>query len=274
MPQDTLEKKSLVRKVDNRLHYLKKSPPKTVTFPGKPSVSFESELSSKLLSGFGLYRDHEDVVRVSIEGTESKESSIVSISPLISSFKAAPGLSVLGRVKAIRGKRWLIDIGGSVDAVLNISSVSLPKSEQRRKSKEETYNIRQFFKEDQVLFLEVASAKSGTVNLLMRSAHHGILKNGVLIKVPSNTVGRSNNSVLDVDGIRVIIGMNGFIWVSGEPTDSVRDCVTDNTPEVLNEAQIEAFIKMQSVIKSLAEQKENNTITDQLLLKKYLNKED
>ena len=83
--------------------------------------------------------------------------------------------------------------------------------------------IGQFFKEGDLISAEVmqVNTQDGKISLQTRSIKYGCLSNGFLLKVDSNYVRRMKNHFVELEGpvgsaakIQLIIGTNGYIWIS------------------------------------------------------------
>jgi exosome complex component RRP4 len=61
---------------------------------------------------------------------------------------------------------------------------------------------------------EVQTIKDGGLNLHTRSLKYGKLKNGTMVVVPSVLIKRSKSHFLNIGQVDVILGMNGYLWVS------------------------------------------------------------
>ncbi|KAG5440417.1 hypothetical protein PCK2_000550 [Pneumocystis canis] len=97
-----------------------------------------------------------------------------------------------------------------------LSSINLPGGILRRKSETDELKMRTFFSEGDLLVAEVQTFFSdGSVSLHTRSLKYGKLRNGLLVQVPSNLIVRSNiHSYHLPNGTDVILGTNGYIWIS------------------------------------------------------------
>lgn len=76
-------------------------------------------------------------------GVMERINKLVSVRPLKSRYAAETGDVVVGRVSAIHGRNWKINLNARVDAVLGLSAVILPGGIQRRRTVEDELNMRQ-----------------------------------------------------------------------------------------------------------------------------------
>lgn len=123
----------------------------------------------------------------------------------------APGMQVQAR-------RWKVDIGARLDAVLMLSSINLPGGVQRRKLESDELQMRNYFAEGDVLVCEVqAFFGDGSVSLHTRSLRAGKLKlrNGVLVQLPSPAMmPRFKSHFISMPfGVDIVAGLNGRLWV-------------------------------------------------------------
>ncbi|WEJ97201.1 Exosome complex component rrp4 [Yamadazyma tenuis] len=108
------------------------------------------------------------------------------------------------------------------DAILMLGSVNLPGGVLRRKSESDELQMRNFLKEGDLLNAEVQSVFSnGSASLHTRSLKYGKLRNGIFLTVPSRLVVKSKNHTHKLSGdVSVILGINGFIWLSKTSTSN------------------------------------------------------
>ncbi|KAJ8450774.1 hypothetical protein Cgig2_021246 [Carnegiea gigantea] len=109
-------------------------------------------------------------------------------------YKPETGDIIVGRVVEVAQKRWRLEINSNQDAVLMLSSVTLPDGIQA-----EVRNLQH----------------DGTLQLHARSDKYGKLERGQLLSVPSYLVKRRKQHFhqLDQYGVLLILGCNGYVWV-------------------------------------------------------------
>ncbi|CAK7901104.1 exosome complex component Rrp4p [[Candida] anglica] len=167
------------------------------------------------MKGHGTYFLH-DQTYSSVAGNVSRVNRLLSVIPLRGRYQAETGDHVVGRITEVGPKRWKVDIGCKQDAVLMLGSVNLPGGVLRRKSESDELQMRNFLKEGDLLNAEVQSIfTNGSASLHTRSLKYGKLRNGIFLKVPSSLVVKSKNHSYQLPGnINVIVGVNGYIWLS------------------------------------------------------------
>lgn len=113
----------------------------------------------------------------------------------------------------------MVDINSYQHGVLNLTSINLPGGIQRRKSEEDQLNMRNYFKEGDMISAEVMQVNSndGKISLQARNLKYGKLLNGFVLKLDSNFIRRMRNHIMyffeDSTPIGVIIGTNGYVWI-------------------------------------------------------------
>ena len=186
-----------------------------------------------LLRGHGTYTVDASLVATTA-GIVERVGKLVTVRPVKGKYVGEVGDIVVGRVKAVGSKRWLVEIAAMKDGILHLSSVNLPGGEQRKRNYEDALHMRAFFSEGDLISAEVQSTQQdGSCSVHTRSLRYGKLENGLLFVAPSHLVQRLKQHSVSLDcGVDVIIGLNGYIWISR------------SRPEVLGaEAEAETIIE-------------------------------
>jgi exosome complex component RRP4 len=131
---------------------------------------------------------------------------------------------VVGRVVEVGDKRWRVDINSRQDAILQLSSIILPGGAQRRRTAEDSLQMRTFFTEGDLVSAEVQSVHhDGSLSLHTRSMKYGKLDGGQLVCVPQALIKRCKQHFLDLPtGVNMILGNNGYVWLSRSLTEAER----------------------------------------------------
>ncbi|OTB16505.1 hypothetical protein K445DRAFT_316781 [Daldinia sp. EC12] len=188
------------------------------------------------MRGHGTYTTTDPPAIISsVAGTLSKTNKLLSVRPLRARYTPEIGDLVVGRIVEVQAKRWRVDVGASLLAQLPLSAVNLPGGIQRRRTETDELQIRTFFSEGDLLVAEVQQLYSdGGAVLHTRSLRFGKLRNGVFMAVSGTGGGggvvraKRQTFVLDVgraaggggaaaddtEKIDVVLGVNGYIWVS------------------------------------------------------------
>jgi exosome complex component RRP4 len=182
---------------------------KTVV-PGEEIAS----VKNGFMSGFGTFTE-EGIIYSALSGIVETINKLITVIPKNKPYKAEVGDVIIGRVIAVDKKSWRVNINSSRDANLNLTSINLPKGEQRRRSEDDVMQMRLFFEENDILSGEVQQVHNdGGVNIQTRNLKYGKLKNGILIEVNHNLIRKMKAHFVDlIPDIKAIVGMNGLIWI-------------------------------------------------------------
>jgi len=169
----------------------------------------------EFLRGHGTRLNGRDLV-ASTAGFVEKTSKLLSVLPVRSRYQPSAGHVVVGRIVEVCDKRWKVDCNSCQHATLDISAIHLPGSVQRRRTKEDQLQMRDFFVEGDLLSAEVQQVKSdGGFALHMRNLKYGKLVTGVLVKVQQSLVRHLKSHMIDLpNGVHLVLGHNGMIWVT------------------------------------------------------------
>jgi len=220
----------------------------------KSNVLIQSDSGNKDSSGDGVFDDeHEQGVLkrpqrliASVAGTVERVNKLISVIPLSPSiYTGQVGDLVVGRIVGVGGSRWKVSLtcsapvssgsnGSMKEGQLPLSGVNLPGGVQRIRTSEDVLEMRNLFKEGDLLTCEIQQIqKDGTLILHTRSLRYGKLENGTLVTVPPSLVGRRKNHFVTLAGFRgksntdssmdieeegggdidVYLGLNGGIWI-------------------------------------------------------------
>ncbi|KAI0601410.1 hypothetical protein F4775DRAFT_449231 [Biscogniauxia sp. FL1348] len=192
------------------------------------------------MRGHGTYTTAQPPAIVSsVAGTLAKTNKLLSVRPLRARYTPEIGDLVVGRITEVQARRWRVDVGASLLAQLPLSAVNLPGGIQRRRTETDELQIRTFFSEGDLLVAEVQQLHNdGGAVLHTRSLKYGKLRNGVFLAVSGTgggggvvrarrqaftlDVGRAisggsgggSGNATDDDKIDVVLGVNGYIWIS------------------------------------------------------------
>lgn len=170
-----------------------------------------------VLTGHGTYVDEKNRLIASVCGYLEKIDKLITVKPLKARYVGAIGDVVVGRITKLEEskKRWKIDIQGRTDAILQLSSVNLGASMQRRKTVQDTLKMRTIYQENDLIAAEIQRTNNGQILLQTRSAQYGKLENGIFLKVHSSLVKKCKKHFhVFPFGIQMILGRNGYIWLT------------------------------------------------------------
>lgn len=145
--------------------------------------------------------------------------------PLRARYTPEIGDLVVGRIIEVQSRIWRVDVGAPVLARLPLSAINLPGGILRKRTETDELQIRTFFSEGDLLVAEVqALHQDGTASLHTRSLKYGKLRNGIFMSVSGTGGGggvvRARRQVWTIDTVHgggkvdVILGVNGYIWIS------------------------------------------------------------
>jgi len=227
-----------------------------LTCPGEPITS-----SQAFMRGHGTYIDQDQVIS-SVAGTIERVNKLVTVRAIRTRYNPEVGDLVVGRITEVQPRRWKVDANSRQDAILMLSSVNLPGGVQRRKLESDELQMRLFFEEGDLLVAEVqAFFSDGAMSLHTRSLRYGKLRNGQLVTVPPILVRRlKSHFVVLPCGVDLILGLNGYVWVSKHIKESQQEgeegfdaeSVYSNQNDLIDDATRAAISRVSNIIKVLA----------------------
>ncbi|KAF8235637.1 hypothetical protein L208DRAFT_1358529 [Tricholoma matsutake] len=242
-----------------------------LTYPGESLTS-----SQAYMRGHGTYVENEEVV-ASVAGNVERVNKLVTVRPVRTRYNPEVGDLVVGRITEVQPKRWKVDANSRQDAVLMLSSVNLPGGVQRRKLESDELQMRSFFEEGDLLVAEVqAFFADGAMSLHTRSLKYGKLRNGQLVVIPPILVRRLKSHFIALPcGVDLILGLNGYIWVSKQIKESDQEgeegfdaeAVYSNQNDTIDDPTRVAISRVSNIIRVLASH--FVPLTDTLLLEAY-----
>ncbi|KAG0326779.1 exosome non-catalytic core subunit rrp4, partial [Podila humilis] len=145
---------------------------------------------------------------------------------------------VVGRITEVAQKRW-----------------------KRRKQESDELQMRNFFMEGDLVVAEVqAFFQDGAYSLHTRSLKYGKLRNGSFVSVSPGLVQRCSSHFHSLTcGVDVILGLNGYIWVSAHVPQSLDEIDTEQVYSNKNKDDItpvdrEAIARVANSIRALAQE--------------------
>ncbi|KAL3075779.1 hypothetical protein niasHS_012609 [Heterodera schachtii] len=172
------------------------------------------------MRGHGTF-PHENALHSQLAGSVVQTNKLISVKPIKSRYHGDVGDVVVGRIVEVQQKRWKVDINSRQHGVLLLNSVNLPGGELRRKSIEDELLMREYLREGDLVSAEVQQLfQDGSISLHTRSLKYGKLGQGVLVKVLPHLVRHRKSHFHNLPcGASVILGRNGYIWVSRHLSD-------------------------------------------------------
>mmetsp|Transcript_25139 Transcript_25139/g.59975 ORF Transcript_25139/g.59975 Transcript_25139/m.59975 type:complete len:270 (+) Transcript_25139:230-1039(+) len=184
----------------------------------------EISCTDAFLRGHGTYVVDGRLL-ASVAGVVQRVNKLVSVVPLRSRYAGNVGDVIIGRVLELGQKRWLVDVCSSKGGILLLSSINLPSGEQRRRTQEDSLNMREIYAEGDLVSAEVHSVMhDGAISLHTRNDKYGKLRHGILVEVPPVLIRRTKHRFHSLPaevGVDMIIAANGLVWLSasGSPEE-------------------------------------------------------
>lgn len=155
-------------------------------------------------------------IHSTIYGSTKVINKLISVIPINNlHYQPEIGDVVVGRVTEILQKKWKIKINSDF-ATLNLSSITLPNLEQRKKIESDEIRMREYFDLNDVLVAEVQKVNKGRIALHTRNEKYRKLTYGILIELAPCLIKRMKSCFIESEDIEVIIGMNGSVYVGGK----------------------------------------------------------
>eukprot|EP00760_Papus_ankaliazontas_P010811 PhM_4_TR144/c0_g2_i1/m.10774/K03679/RRP4, EXOSC2; exosome complex component RRP4 len=209
--------------------------------------------TAETLKGYNTYGvEDSHKIATAVCGYVDSVERVVSVRTPSKRYLGESGDVVVGRVKEVSGTRWKVDVGSHQDAIMLLSNVTEPGGVLRRRGREDEIQMRSIFAEGDVVACEVQRVMhDGTVSLHTRSPEkYGKLGEGVMVLVRPQLVPKTRKHfyVLEaVPSVRLIVGVNGFIWVHGRNADSLEGrcdlARTRNAVELLDRSLKEIHVE-------------------------------
>lgn len=188
------------------------------------------------LRGHGTYVDGAELV-ASVAGSVERVNKLVSVRPLNARYTAEIGDVVVGRITEVGTRRWKVDLNSRQDGVLMLSSINLSGGVQRRRTYADQLQMRSFFEENDLISADVHSIYAdGAIALHARSLKYGKLENGMFVSVPPSLMKRLKQHFVSLPcGVDVILGNNGYIWITESMDEEKADFVDSTAASKLEE---------------------------------------
>ena len=183
-----------------------------IVVPGEVIVSGEDFLPSD-----GAHRSGNDVV-ASRFGLAEEAGRVIKVIPITGAFIPRRNNVVIGRVTNITFNGWVVDIDSAASGFLPIDE------SPRFINKNE---MDQFLAIGDVVAAKIWSINNRGADLSLKSKGLGKLEGGFMFRVSPNRVprvigreGSMINLIKDKTGCDIMVGQNGWIWISGKDIDS------------------------------------------------------
>ncbi|KAK6636815.1 Exosome complex component RRP4 [Polyplax serrata] len=209
------------------------------------------------MRGHGTYIEDDTALKASVAGSVEQVNKLISVRPLKSRYFGEIGDVVVGRITEVQQKRWKVDTNSRLDSILLLSSVNLPGGELRRRSVEDEQMMRKYLQEGDLISAEIQNISSdGCLQLHTRSLKYGKLSQGILIKVFPSLVRRRKTHFHSLPcGANIILGNNGFIWISPTSIEDTKGGFTQDLQLKVSKSDRIVLGRLRNCILALANSK-------------------
>lgn len=211
------------------------------------------------MRGHGTYME-DDNLHASVAGVVDRVNKLICVRPLKTRYNGEVGDVVVGRIIEVGQRRWKVDTHSKLDSILMLSSVNLPGGELRRRSEEDEKMMRHYLKEGDLISAEVQSLfMDGSLSLHTRSLKYGKLGQGTLVTVSPSLVKRRKTHFHNLPcGAQIILGNNGYIWISpilSEQTEDATGGGYEQDLEPVSRIDREVISRMRNCVLALSQNK-------------------
>ncbi|GAB6026232.1 Exosome complex component RRP4 [Chamberlinius hualienensis] len=238
------------KRAKNDLEIISNEKNELIVTPGDRITS-----ASSVMKGHGTYVENDELVAC-LGGLVKRVNQLVFVNPLKCVYNGEVGDIVVGRIIEVQQKRWKVDLGCRLDAILPLRSLNLPGGEQRKRGEEDELMMRQYLREGDIISAAVYQVHSdGSLSLHTRSLKYDKLTQGVLIRVNSSLIKQQKTHFHSFsNAVAVILGNNGQIWIgpmTEESSDDTGGEIVHNLEPVMIEAR-QTIARLRSCILALA----------------------
>jgi len=208
---------------------------------------------SNYMRGHGTYgtKDEDDKrIIASVAGLVEPINKLICVKPFKCRYNGEVGDVIVGRIKEVQQKRWKVDTNSRLDSKLDLSNINLKGGELRKRTAADEFAMREYLKEGDLISAEVQTVhQDGSLSLHTRSLRYGKLGQGVFLKVPPSLVKRQKNHVhLLACGVNIILGNNGFVWISPVSKENTGDGGFEFDKSVVSIEDREVMCRVRNVI--------------------------
>ncbi|RLF81609.1 RNA-binding protein [Thermococci archaeon] len=171
----------------------------------------------------------------SVVGLVRVSNGTVSVVPLEGPYIPEVGDTVIGKIVDVKFSNWIVDIGAPYQAGLRVQDVIEGRVDVLKT------DLRKIFDIGDIIYAKVkAFNEINQIDLITKGMpfNGGPLKGGQLVEITPSKVprligkgGSMINMIKNLTGTRIIVGQNGWVWVSGRK-------------EELEKLAIEAILKV------------------------------
>lgn len=204
---------------------------KDVVVPGDIIATGMGYLPSR-----GTYRDGDKIIANRV-GLLSVEGKVTKVVPLSGNYAPKVGDKVIGRVEDLLFSGWRVHLFGPYSGVMNVKDAT---SEFIGRGA----NLAEIFALGDLLVCKIVNVTSQKlIDVSLKGPGLRKLKGGRLLKVQAAKVPRiigKDGSMVSMmsqaTGAHVIVGMNGMVWIDGNPEGEI--VVAETIQKIQDEAHL------------------------------------
>jgi len=132
-----------------------------------------------------------------------------------------------------------VDVQGRQNAALLLSSIDLPGDVRRRRTIQDQLQMRSFYIENDMISAECQQLQGDNSMSLHTRLKYGKLSYGLCVTVSPSLIRRTKTHFVTLDcGVDLIIGNNGYIWISPvqkkyeDDAEKITEDLNSETPPV------------------------------------------
>lgn len=198
------------------------------------------------LPGDWTIRQNEEIIAVRY-GVADKSDKIVKVIPVSGVYIPRRGNVVIGEIKDITMRGWIVDISAPYEAFLTLKECPMFVSESDMES---------VFGVGDLVVATIFNVKRNAIDLTIRSRGLGKVSAGMIIKINPHRVprviGKEGSMISQIklaSGCEITVGQNGLVWLKGKTIDEelfakkAIDFVVENTLSGGLTEKVEEWIK-------------------------------
>ncbi len=170
-------------------------------------------------AGRGTFREGNRIYST-VVGLVEVRGDLIRVIPLEGPYMPEVGDNVLGKIVDVRFSNWAVDIGAPYEAGLRVQDATEERIDLART------DLRKIFDIGDIIYAKVkAYNEVNQIDLTTRGMpfRGGPLRGGQIVVITPSKVprvigkgGSMINMIKKLTGTRIIVGQNGWVWVSGK----------------------------------------------------------
>ncbi len=170
-------------------------------------------------NGRGTFREGNRIYST-VVGLVEVRGDLIRVIPLEGPYIPEVGDNVLGKIVDVRFSNWIVDIGAPYQANLRVQDAVEERIDLLKTDLRKIYDIGDIIYAKVKAFNEVNQIDLTTKGMPFKG---GPLRGGQLVTITPSKVprvigkgGSMINMIKKLTGTRIIVGQNGWVWVSGK----------------------------------------------------------